>query len=104
MLFTQFNMDDALAVRYEEGVEDGIERGRAEGVAEGSEIKLIQLIQRKLQKDLTPETIAEDLEETLENITQICNAIQYCESEDPKEIYQILKTRQQPAASAEKTS
>ena len=35
MLFTQFNMDDALAVRYEEGVEDGIERGRAEGLEAG---------------------------------------------------------------------
>ena len=27
MLFTKFNMEDALAVRYEEGVEDGIEQG-----------------------------------------------------------------------------
>lgn len=27
MLFTQFNMDDALEVRYEEGIEKGIEKG-----------------------------------------------------------------------------
>ncbi len=32
MLFTQFNMEDALAVRYEEGVEDGIERGKTEAI------------------------------------------------------------------------
>jgi len=30
MLFTEWNLDDALAVRYEEGVEDGIEKGREE--------------------------------------------------------------------------
>ena len=35
MLFTQFNMDDALAVRYEEGVEDGIERGIEQGIERG---------------------------------------------------------------------
>jgi hypothetical protein len=28
MLFTEWNLDDALAVRYEEGTEDGIEIGR----------------------------------------------------------------------------
>jgi flagellar biosynthesis/type III secretory pathway protein FliH len=32
MLFTEWNMDDALAVRYEEGIEDGMEKGRAEGM------------------------------------------------------------------------
>ena len=30
MLYTQFNMDDALDVRYKEGVEDGIAKGIAE--------------------------------------------------------------------------
>ena len=35
MLYTQFNMDDALDVRYEEGVEDGYERGVTAGRAEG---------------------------------------------------------------------
>ena len=40
MLFTQFNMEDALAVRYEEGVEDGIERGIERGRAEGMETGL----------------------------------------------------------------
>ncbi|GHV84636.1 hypothetical protein AGMMS50230_02440 [Spirochaetia bacterium] len=27
MLLTEWNMDDALAVRYEEGVEDGLSQG-----------------------------------------------------------------------------
>ena len=28
MLYTEFNLDDAMAVRYEEGREDGLEEGR----------------------------------------------------------------------------
>ena len=32
MLMTEGNMDDALAVRYEEGHEDGIEKGREDGM------------------------------------------------------------------------
>jgi len=31
MLFTEWNLDDALEVRYEEGVEDGIEKGIEKG-------------------------------------------------------------------------
>ena len=31
MLMTEFNLDDALAVRYEDGLEDGREEGREEG-------------------------------------------------------------------------
>jgi predicted transposase/invertase (TIGR01784 family) len=45
MLITEWNMDDALAVRFEEGMERGMERcmdrgrerGREEGVKEGRE-------------------------------------------------------------------
>ena len=37
MLYTEWNWDDALAVRYEEGHEDGLEEGREEGREEGIE-------------------------------------------------------------------
>jgi len=37
MLMTEWNMDDALAVRYEEGHEDGREEGLEEGIAKGRE-------------------------------------------------------------------
>ena len=37
MLMTEWNWDDALAVRYEEGLEDGLEKGREEGRKEGRE-------------------------------------------------------------------
>ena len=71
MLFTQFNMDDALEVRYEEGVEDGMERGleqgRRQGLTQGLEQGLeqgrtqgerrllIHLVCGKLQKGEKPD-------------------------------------------------
>ncbi|MDR1537361.1 MAG: hypothetical protein LBU32_05080 [Clostridiales bacterium] len=36
MLLTEFNLEDALSVRYEEGREEGIEEGREEGREEGT--------------------------------------------------------------------
>jgi len=35
MLFTEWNLDDAIAVAREEAMEDGFEKGRAEGLEEG---------------------------------------------------------------------
>lgn len=64
MLFTQFNMEDAQKVWYQKGVEDGEERG----MSQGESLKLIDLVCRKLQKEKTLETIAEELEEYLEQI------------------------------------
>jgi predicted transposase/invertase (TIGR01784 family) len=37
MLRTEWKLKDALAVRYEEGVEDGIKKGRVEGLEKGLE-------------------------------------------------------------------
>lgn len=80
MLFTQFNMDDALEVRYEEGVEDG------------EIIRLIKLVKRKLQKGLTVEDIASDLEEELPLIEKIIAAIDKSSSDaTPAEIYRIYQ-------------
>ena len=38
MLITEWNTDDALTVRFEEGLEEGFEKGREEGREEGMEI------------------------------------------------------------------
>ena len=35
MLMTEWNWDDALAVRFEEGLEEGMEKGREEGMEKG---------------------------------------------------------------------
>jgi flagellar biosynthesis/type III secretory pathway protein FliH len=36
MLFTEWNLDDALAVEREEGLEEGLEKGRQEGWQEAT--------------------------------------------------------------------
>lgn len=46
---------------------------REEGRKEGSEFKLLEQISKKLQKNKSPEVIADELEEDIENIIQICN-------------------------------
>lgn len=68
MLFTQFNMEDALEANYEEGYEDGALRGEFN--------KLLQMIYRKLNKGKTPEIIAEELDEDFELVDKICVQIQ----------------------------
>jgi hypothetical protein len=45
MLFTEWNQDDALAVRYEEGMEDGRDEGVAIGEARGME-KVFSLLEQ----------------------------------------------------------
>ncbi len=70
MLFTQFNMEDALEVRWEEGLEEGLKKGEIIGI--------IKKVLKKLQKGKTAEMIAEDLEEEPTLIEEICAAIKAC--------------------------
>lgn len=42
------------------------------------DIKLIRLVQRKLRKEKAPEVIADELEESLENVERICKAVDKC--------------------------
>ena len=74
MLFTQFNLEDAKKIWYEEAFEDGEERGRSQGET----LNMIKLVQRKLRKGKTLENITEELEESLENIERICKAVDKC--------------------------
>ena len=90
MLFTQFNMDDALEVRYEEGVEDGMERGLKQGRKQGLEQGrtqgerrlLIRQVCGKLQKGEKPEKITEDLLADEVQINRICEAYAACGPEE----------------------
>lgn len=86
MLFTQFNMDDALAVRYEEGVEDGIEQG----IEQGEHRLLIRLVCGKLRKGEAPEKIAADLLADEEKIARICEAY-VASGPDEGAVYDKLK-------------
>ena len=69
MLMTEWNWDDALAVRYEEGHEDGwdegleegIEKGREEGLEEGIEKgrcnEKLEIARNLLSEGSTPEFV-----------------------------------------------
>lgn len=84
MLFTQFNLEDAKKIWYEEAFEDGEESGRSH--------TLIEQVQRKLRKGKTAETIAEELEEPLENVERICEAVEKCGiNANPQEIYEEMQ-------------
>ncbi|MCL2007342.1 MAG: hypothetical protein FWG77_04580 [Treponema sp.] len=57
MLMVEWNMDDALAVRYEEGVEDGVEKGVKKGKQE-----LQKYVLELIDQGLSPEEIKKRLE------------------------------------------
>lgn len=79
MIFTQFNMEDALEVRGEEKFAEGEAKGRAEGEAKGKaegeaigELqKLISQVRKKHAKGLSVGAIAEMLEEDPASISSI---------------------------------
>ena len=84
MLFTQFNMEDALEVRYEEGFEDGEQQGQV--------LKLVELVCRKLQKGKTAESIAEELDEPVQMIEKIVSAAnKYDKGADVLTIYKAFQ-------------
>ena len=96
MLFTQFNMDDALEVRYEEGREEGREEGKKAGRIEGGTRKIIEQVLRKRQKGKIPETIAEELEEDISLIKRICATVERCGLDaDTQTIYNELEAEGQ---------
>ena len=58
----------------QEGLEEGLEKGMKEGLEKGSMLKLIQMITKKLEKGKTFDRIADELEEDLSNVSEICKA------------------------------
>lgn len=93
MLFTQFNVDDALEVSYEEGYEDGFENGRTEGEIR----KLIQLVCRMLQKGKEAAVIAGELEEEPVMIEEIATAVRERGFDDMDGICEIMTRKQRLA-------
>ena len=66
---------------------------RSEGRAEGQQIKLIQLILRKLEKGKTPEMIADDLEEEVGVVRMMYDTIRNNPDADDEAVYQSLKEK-----------
>jgi hypothetical protein len=71
MLFTEWNWDDALAVRFEEGVEEGIEKGIEKGREEGIEKGREEIARNALAKGLPPDIIGEITGLDIETIRHI---------------------------------
>ena len=65
MLYTEFKLDDALAVRYEEGCE--------EGRAEGQQEKTFEIARNALAKGSTPEFVRDITGLDLETIKELRN-------------------------------
>ena len=86
MLFTQFNMDDALEVSYEEGFEDG--------KTEGEKRKLIQLVCRMLQKGKEVSAIVEDLEVETAEVERIATIARNTGFQNVERIYEALQEKQ----------
>ena len=75
-----------------EGVTIGIEQGREEGRLVGEEQLLFRLICTKLKKGKTPEVIAEELEEDVPRVEQICEkAKSFAPEYDWKKVYEQMK-------------
>jgi hypothetical protein len=52
MLLTEWNIDDALAVRFEEGMEVGIEKGMEKGIEKGMEVGEEKGMERGMEKGI----------------------------------------------------
>lgn len=67
------------------------DEGLEEGLAKGAELKLIQLVSKKLRKGKSAEEIADELEERMEEIERIVHAARECAPDyNCEEIYERL--------------
>ncbi len=75
----------------EEATERGMKRGLEQGLERGGTVKLIEQVRRKLVKGKTPEIIAEELEEDIDEVERICRAAaKYAPDYDTEKIFAEL--------------
>ena len=87
MFLTEYNEKQTLENTYNDGVEvgkekgieigkaQGIEMGKVQGIEFGERKKLVEMVYKKIKKGKTVEEIADDLEENIEVVKQICGNI-----------------------------
>lgn len=78
-------MNQNLKQGREEGRRQGIKEGIKEGLSMGQDIKLIKQVAKKLCNGKTIKQIADELEEDMEVISSISNAIEKSEDKDDVE-------------------
>ena len=78
---------------HERGKSEGIAQGKTEGRNEGKTRAFIQLILAKMQKNYTPEQIADILEMDPNFVKEICQiALPMSPNYDPDKIYKTYHT------------
>ena len=75
MFLTEYNEKQTLENTYNDGVEAGKEIGKSQGIEFGERRKLVEMVYKKIKKGKTVEEIADDLEENIEVVKQICGNI-----------------------------
>lgn len=58
--------------------DDGVKAGLEAGIRQGADSRLIDQVYKKLRKGKSQEEMAEALEESVETIREICQAIALC--------------------------
>ena len=66
--------EDGFSDGFNDGFNDGFDDGFNDGFSNGELSNLIKMICRKLQKNKSPQVIAEELEEDLDTVQRICDA------------------------------
>ena len=87
----KYNIIKAFEDERAEGRTEGEAIGEARGRAEGQLQKLISQVRKKAAKNMSPEEIADMLEEDLALITQISSALEKHPDWDNEEIMEFFK-------------
>ena len=75
-----------------EGIAIGLKQGLAEGISQGELTVLIKMVQKKLSRGMALADIADDLEESVESVKHIVEAIVACgDGATVDEVYKILQ-------------
>ena len=88
-------MNYEMEMRYERKMarKEGLAEGRAEGRAEGEQLKLIQLVAKKVLKGKSLSVIASELEETEDSIKPIYDLMVSTPGAVPEEILDRLQKK-----------
>ena len=80
--------EDGKAVGRAEGMSEGLSKGRTVGISEGSRVKLISLVIKKIQRGKDILSIADAVEEPVEVIRPIYEAVLSAPEADVGQIYE----------------
>lgn len=93
-LHMKMEREEAFEDGHAKGIAEGMKQGIEQGIEQGETKKLIALICRKKQKSKTPETIAGELEEDLEQVKRIYDiADAFAPEYDMEKIYKKLMSK-----------